>query len=90
MAMFNSFLYVYQMVYPSISQYYPIIIPANHPYKTILNQMVILPLAQGPGLILQRVVPLVGGVGICRGFGHEEPRLHVGHGDLVLGEPTLW
>ena len=34
--------------HPSISQYYPIIIPANHPYKTILNQMVNPPLAQGP------------------------------------------
>mmetsp|Transcript_39701 Transcript_39701/g.85877 ORF Transcript_39701/g.85877 Transcript_39701/m.85877 type:complete len:213 (+) Transcript_39701:1841-2479(+) len=34
-------------------------------------------------LILQGVVPVVGGVGIRRGFGHEEPRLHVGHGDLL-------
>ena len=39
-AMFNSKLLVYQRVYPSISQYYPIIIPLlshYHPYKTILN-----------------------------------------------------
>ena len=32
MVMFHRFLYVYQRVYPSISQSYPIIIPANHPY----------------------------------------------------------
>ena len=31
MAIFHGYVSHNQMVYPSISQYYPIIIPANHP-----------------------------------------------------------